>query len=217
MLLVPSLHDRDQEGGSTKGEYFLQDLFVARKIFSANPDKHLDVGSRIDGFVAHVASFRELEVVDVRPISSEIPGIEFVEADLSDANSMSAFHLSDGYCDSVSCLHALEHFGLGRYGDPLDASGFKKGLKNLAKLLKPAGVLYLSTPVGKERVEFNANWVFHPDTIIQEARLNGLTLAACSVLYPGAESIITLSDAESIKALGDQEYCLAIFELQKSR
>lgn len=25
-----------------------------------------------------------------------------------------------GYCDSLSCLHALEHFGLGRYGDPID-------------------------------------------------------------------------------------------------
>lgn len=215
--LVPSLHDRTQEGGSTKGEYFLQDLFVARKIFLANPEKHLDVGSRVDGFVAHVASFRELEVVDVRPISSEIPGIKFVQADLSNADSMSAFHTGDGYCDSLSCLHALEHFGLGRYGDALDVSGFSKGLQNLAKLLKPAGVLYLSTPVGKERVEFNANWVFHPNTIIEEAQLNGLSLASCSVLNPSAESIVTLSDEESIKALGEQEYCLAIFELRKNQ
>jgi hypothetical protein len=34
----------------------------------------------------------------------------------------------DGYCDSLSCLHALEHFGLGRYGDPIDPRGHEKGI-----------------------------------------------------------------------------------------
>ena len=39
-------------------------------IYAARPEKHVDVGSRVDGFVAHVASFREIEVFDVRPIAT---------------------------------------------------------------------------------------------------------------------------------------------------
>jgi len=63
--------------------------------------------------------------------------------------------------DSLSCLHALEHFGLGRYGDPIDFDGWIKGLKNLYKLLEPRGILYLSLPTGEpQRVEFNAQRVF---------------------------------------------------------
>jgi len=73
--LVPCLHDWDEEGGTTKNEYFWQDLLVARKIFEAKPEKHVDIGSRVDGFVAHVASFREIEAFDVRPITTPIPGV----------------------------------------------------------------------------------------------------------------------------------------------
>src|SRR5712692_9241557 len=60
----PCLHDRGAEAGAVRGEYFWQDLYVAQKIFKASPRKHVDVGSRINGFVAHVASFREIEVID---------------------------------------------------------------------------------------------------------------------------------------------------------
>src|SRR5687768_14290128 len=78
----PCLHDRYKEGGTTKSEYFLQDLVVARWVCEAQPRKHVDVGSRVDGFVAHVASFREIEVFDVRPITASLPGIVFRQADL---------------------------------------------------------------------------------------------------------------------------------------
>ena len=152
--LLPCLHDWHEEGGATKLEYFWQDLLVARKIFAARPERHVDVGSRVDGFVAHVASFREIEVFDVRPISTQIPGVTFRQADLMQPVAGMA-----DYCDSVSCLHALEHFGLGRYGDPIDPKGFERGLANMAALLRKDGVFYLSVPIGVERVEFNAHRV----------------------------------------------------------
>ena len=75
--LVPCLHDWYEEGGLTKSEYFWQDLLVARWIHDANPQKHVDVGSRVDGFVAHVASFREIEVCDVRAHYHSVPGVVF--------------------------------------------------------------------------------------------------------------------------------------------
>jgi len=42
----------------------------------------VDIGSRVDGFVAHVASFREIEVFDIRPITTKVPGATFIQADL---------------------------------------------------------------------------------------------------------------------------------------
>ena len=91
MTFNPQLHDRHTEAGVTKSEYFWQDLIVARWIHEANPERHVDVGSRTDGFVAHVASFREIEVFDVRPITTEIPGVTFRQADLMDAVGMAAW------------------------------------------------------------------------------------------------------------------------------
>jgi len=64
------------------------------------------------------------------------------------------------YCDSISCLHALEHFGLGRYGDPVNYDGYILGLNNLYRILKAGGKLYLSVPIGPQRIEFNAHRVF---------------------------------------------------------
>ena len=64
------------------------------------------------------------------------------------------------YTDSISCLHSLEHFGLGRYGDPLRWDGHIIGFENLLSMLKPSGKLYLSIPIGQQRIEFNAHRVF---------------------------------------------------------
>jgi len=137
------------------GDYFHQDMLVARRIFVRQPIKHIDVGSRMDGFVAHIAVFRPIEVLDIRAIESTIPNITFRQCDL-----MSLPTDLVEYCDSLSCLHAFEHFGLGRYGDPLDINGYSKGFDSLYKILKTNGILYLSVPIGRERIDFNAHRVF---------------------------------------------------------
>ena len=69
--------------------------------------------------------------------------------------------------ESLSSLHVAEHFGLGRYGDPVDPRACFRFLASLQRILLPGGMLYFSVPVGRERVEFNANRVFAPNTIIQ--------------------------------------------------
>lgn len=88
MEAMPCLHDRYEEGGTTKSEYFWQDLLVARATHEAKPTKHVDIGSRADEFVTHVASFREIEVFDVRPISTPVPGVVFRQADLMNPVSL---------------------------------------------------------------------------------------------------------------------------------
>ncbi len=152
----PCLDDRYQQSGSARGHYFHQDLLIARRIHDTSPETHLDVGSRIDGFVAHVAAFRPIRVIDIRPMTENIPNVEFVQADIMG-------RLPDDLINStpsLSCLHALEHFGLGRYGDPVDYDGYLKGFDNLLRLLQPGGTLYLSVPIGPQRIEFDAHRVF---------------------------------------------------------
>jgi len=153
--MYPILTDKSQEGGTMKGHYFHQDLYVARLINNAKPEKHLDIGSRTDGFVAHVASFREIEIIDIRSITSKVKNISFRQADLMQLPT----DLVE-YCDSISSLHAIEHFGLGRYGDEIDYFGYLKAINNITKMLKQNGTFYFSVPIGTQRVEFNAHRVF---------------------------------------------------------
>ena len=71
------------------------------------------------------------------------------------------------YTDSLSCLHSIEHIGLGRYGDKLDPTGYKLAINNLIKILKPGGTLYLSFPLSKKtRVFFNAHRTLDPKIIL---------------------------------------------------
>ncbi|WP_233545687.1 DUF268 domain-containing protein [Parabacteroides sp. AM08-6] len=114
-----------------------------------------DIGSRIDGFVAHVASYRVIEVLDIRPLKNEISNVIFKQADLMDESNIEL-----EITDSISCLHALEHFGLGRYGDPINFDGFYIGFKNITKMLKAGGKFYFSVPLGPQRIEFHAHRVF---------------------------------------------------------
>lgn len=208
--LVPCLHDWHEEGGATKNEYFWLDLLIARKIFAAKPEKHVDIGSRVDGFVAHVASFREIEVIDIRPITTSIPGVTFKQADLMNP----AAEITD-YCDSLSCLHALEHFGLGRYGDPIDPKGYESGICNMAKILRAGGVFYLSVPVGNERVEFNAQHVFDPRTIVEAAKGHGLQLHEFTVFSPDSGWVETDASLAALEVAGKKWYGLGNFTFIK--
>jgi SAM-dependent methyltransferase len=115
----------------------------------------VDIGSKIDGFVAHVAVFREIELFDIREQKSTVQNIIFKQADLMNFPTG-----MENYCDSISALHSIEHFGLGRYGDPIDCNGHIKAIKNITAILKPHGIFYFSVPIGTQRIEFNAHRVF---------------------------------------------------------
>lgn len=157
-LDMPILGDYGDQAGVASGHYFHQDLLVARLISKANPSRHVDIGSRIDGFVAHVAAFRDIDVIDIRPLRSpDHPQIKFLQCDL-----MTPDHELVDSTPSLSCLHALEHFGLGRYGDPIDPQGHLRAFPNMVSMLKSGGVFYLSVPVGRPSVQFNAHRVFDP-------------------------------------------------------
>jgi len=179
--MVPCLTDRYAYAGVTRGHYFHQDLWVAKQIYNLNPSEHWDVGSRIDGFVAHLLVSREVHVIDLRRLESNVPGLRFYQGDITalNAGSDSIF--------SLSCLHAMEHVGLGRYGDKVDPNGCCQGMKELARVLAPGGRLYFSVPIGRERTEFNAHRIFDPKTILD--RFPSLRLLHFAVIDDRGELI----------------------------
>ena len=78
----PMLADFAAPAGSAGGQYFHQDLWAARRIHAARPRSHVDIGSRVDGFVAHVLTFMPVTVLDIRPLESDVRGLTFVQGDV---------------------------------------------------------------------------------------------------------------------------------------
>ncbi len=156
------LRDWNQDAGTTS-VYFWQDLWAARLIAQNNPIKHYDIGSRIDGFVANLVSFRDsIVLIDVRPLDTKIPGVDFLQADATSLDG-----IADGSVESISALCSLEHFGLGRYGDPIDPEAWHKAMRSIVRVLAPGGHAYIAVPIGWEHLEYNAHRIFYPTTIVK--------------------------------------------------
>jgi hypothetical protein len=203
--LWPILDERKQPAGTTGGAYFHQDLWAARKIFQRHPAQHLDIGSRIDGFIAHLLVFMPVTVIDIRTIESGIEGLQFVS---DNATDLATFE--DDSIDSLSSLHAAEHFGLGRYSDPIDPHACFRFMTALQRVLAPGGRLYFSVPVGRERCEFNAHRVFSVGTIL--ATFSSLHLVSFSLITDDGR----LHENVQPLSLHEAEYSCGLFEFTKA-
>jgi SAM-dependent methyltransferase len=159
--LMYMTYDRFGSAGAVWGHYFLQDLWAAQWLFRHDVAYHVDVGSRIDGFVGHLLTFSRVCYVDIRPVHAIVPGFEFRPGNIV------RLPFQDDSLETLSCLHAIEHVGLGRYGDPVDPQGHVKAARELSRVLKPGGALLLSTPVGRQRVVFDAHRVFDPSAVVE--------------------------------------------------
>jgi len=146
--LIPRLYDYNQLSGGYENEYFITDLFISQYIKFKNSEikNLLDVGSRIDGLVSNISCFREINIIDIRDVPSKFKNIKSMKLDMTKNFSMNGRKRYD----VITSNHAIEHFGLGRYGDPIDFNGHIKAIKNIHKLLKDKGQLILGVPFAKE-------------------------------------------------------------------
>jgi hypothetical protein len=208
IYLQPCLHDRFDRAGDVDNEYFWQDLLVAQRVMDMDSEiSHCDVGSRIDGFVAHVASVRKVTVSDIRPITVKIPNVHFIRNDLLDSKVENKF-------DLVTCLHTIEHIGLGRYGDAIGFDGWKIGLASLAKMVKSNGVLIVTCPIGKPAIRFNANYVISPMDVLGCAE--SLNLRVVKIRFLKNHQFTDVhQDTETFDVLCSSEYNLGYFEFTK--
>lgn len=87
-------------------------------------------------------------------ISSQNPGITVTGVDVHPqprgnvkvGSAMHADLFAPESFDAIVLLGALEHFGLGFYGDPVDDNGDTRTMENVARWLKPGGWVYFDVP-----------------------------------------------------------------------
>ena len=173
--IYPILRDYDSDaGGELMNHLFHSDLLTSQYVFEAKPNNHLDVGSRIDGLVSQIASFRKIDVVDIRPLDIKPhKNINFIKGDICDVNFIEKQTIK---YDSISSIGCIAHIGLGRYGEEIDINGHLKAIKNLSEMIEKNGKIYFMAPVGNEGSEFNAHRIFKPDSIIDIFQKNNCTL-----------------------------------------
>lgn len=140
------ISDFSEPSGVMSGHYFHSDLLISQYIFENSPHKHLDVASRSDGLVAHVASFRVINFLDIREHElSSHPNIIPIKADICNEFS----EIFDEKFDSISCSYALANFGFGRYGDIVNPKAHLTAFRNMVSMLEKGGYLYLSLPLSR--------------------------------------------------------------------
>lgn len=185
--LYPIISDRYADAGIMDA-YFWQDLWAAKLVYQSGVKTHFDIGSRIDGFIAHLLAMDiNVTLIDVREFPAKVENLHTI---VSDATRLS--QLEDESIDSMSALCSLEHFGLGRYGDPIDPEACFTCFEAIQRKLKEGASLYISVPIGKERVEFNAHRVFYAKTIVE--CFNQMDLVELSYAFDsGIEYQIALS------------------------
>ena len=135
--------------------YVIQAWWASSRIKKISPLKHIDVSSNV-GYVAQLAAMIPVEFYEFNPPHLILPGLFIKKA------SLGCLPFKDNTVRSLSCLHVLEHIGLGRYGDPIDPDGMTKACHELSRVIKSGGHLLVSFPIGRERIEFNSQRVINP-------------------------------------------------------
>src|ERR1700676_4257368 len=93
--------------------YILHCGWAARVLMKTRPALHADFGSYIPWVAFASAIVDHFDFYDIRPENLHLPGL------YCKGGALTPLDIPDNTYPSFSCLHVLEHIGLGRYGDML--------------------------------------------------------------------------------------------------
>lgn len=155
------------------GHYVYHLAWAARILSETKPTHHIDIASSLH-FCSLVSAFMPVTFLDFRPAPLTLDNLK------CEAGDLNALPFADQSVDSISCMHVVEHIGLGRYGDPLDPLGDVKAMQELQRVVAPGGTLLFVTPVGGSKVCFNAHRIYNPQTIVET--FSDLTLREFSLV-----------------------------------
>lgn len=173
----PVLHEKTASIGFER-HYTFHPAWAARILSVQKPAEHIDISSMLH-FATLVSAFIPVKYYEFRPPSLSLPHFSTHAVDL--------FNLpfADNSIPSISCMHVVEHVGLGRYGDPLDYDGDLKAIAELQRVLAPEGDLLFVVPIGRPRIMFNGHRIYSYDQIVNY--FGDLSLVEFSLIPDSAE------------------------------
>ncbi len=134
--------------------YVFHTAWAARVLERTKPKEHVDISSSLY-FVSIISAFVPVRFYDYRPVELGLSGLTSAHADLT------ALPFGSDSIRSLSCMHVIEHIGLGRYGDPLDYDGDLKAIRELQRVLAKGGDLLFVVPLGNPpRIMFNEQRIY---------------------------------------------------------
>jgi hypothetical protein len=198
----PILSERTATTGFER-HYFHLSCWASQRISASGVRHHVDVGSD-HRMLGVLGAFIRVTFIDIRPLAVGVAGLQPLAGDIL------RLPLATNSVASLSCLHAAEHIGLGRYGDALNPLGTRQAAEELSRVLAPGGNLYFALPVGRPRVEFNAHRVHAPSQILEY--FGGLQLAG----FAAEDDAMRFHTQANSEDLGDADYACGMFWFQKA-
>lgn len=153
--------------------YVYHTAWAARKVKEIDAPFHTDISSSLY-FSSIVSAFKPVHFYDYRPAQLNLSDL------YSKSDDLTQLSFADHSIASLSCMHTVEHVGLGRYGDKIDPDGDIKAANELKRVLAPGGSLLFVVPVGKPHIQFNAHRIYSYDMVI--ALFPGLKLKEFSLI-----------------------------------
>jgi len=182
--------------------YTYHPAWAARILAKTKPDLHADFSS-ILYFGTMLSAFIPVKFYDYRPAEINLKGWQGNFADLCNLD------INNNSFTSVSCMHTVEHIGLGRYGDTLDPNADIKAVNELQRITKPGGDILFVTPVGKPRIEFNGHRIYSYELVL--AMFDKCTLQEFS-LIPDSGGLIENAEPSIVAS---QSYGCGCFWFKK--
>jgi hypothetical protein len=202
---LPCLHDKLTTTTFDK-HYIYHTAWAARKLKQLMPKEHVDISS-LTYFSTLVSAFIPIKFYDYRPADMHLDNFSCEHVDVTN------LPFEDNSINSLSCMHVVEHIGLGRYGDPLDVDGDLKAMGELKRVVADSGNLFFVVPVGKPKIMFNAHRIYGYEQII--SYFNEFDLKEFTLIPDQSDDalIINATKEDSDK----QNYACGCFWFQKRR
>jgi SAM-dependent methyltransferase len=153
----PCLNDNTNSTNFDR-HYIYHPAWAARVLAGTKPSLHVDFSSTLS-FCSMLSAFTPVKFYDFRSTDLQLSNLTSESADLLD------LPLAASSIESLSCMHVVEHIGLGRYGDRLDPDGDLKAISELKRVLAPEGTLLFVVPIGKPKIIFNAHRIYSYEQI----------------------------------------------------
>lgn len=200
----PQIKDKTLKTGFDR-HYVYHTAWAIRKVRDFKPEKHVDISSTLY-FCGALSAYTPVEFYDYRPAELKLSDLQSRHADLT------KLPFQDNSVYSLSCMHTIEHIGLGRYGDPIDALGDIKACNELSRVLKPNGQLIFVTPVGVPKIEFNAHRIYSFEQVVD--LFPNLQLKEFSIVTDTVEQGDLIENVDP-KIVKTQKYACGLFTFTK--